>query len=256
MTSGWSRYVLEQYHFDFDVVFPPQLDRGDLRSQYDIIILPSGVIPNRRPQGNAGETGAEMWLDAESAQPQNQANLAEDRTIPFEYRRRIGSVSARTLAELQTFAEQGGTVFCIGSSATNVIQPMGLPVKDALVDEGGTPYPNTKFYIPGSLMRVDFNDVPLTRYLAPSVAMMFDESPSFRPTESRAQAIGTYTVDKPLLSGWAWGQELLKGSAAVVSVQVGRGKVILCGPELLFRGQSNQSYRLLFNAIDLSVGGD
>ena len=50
-------------------------------------------------------------------------------------------------------------------------------------------------------------------------------------------------------SGWAWGQSYLKGSAAVVDAPLGKGRVLLFGPEITFRAQSHGTFKFLFNGI-------
>jgi hypothetical protein len=80
------------------------------------------------------------------------------------------------------------------------------------------------------------------------VDVMFDSSPAFK-VSGNGMVIGSYTVDKPLRSGWAWGQQKLKGLAAFVEVPVGRGVVYLYGPEVNFRAQPSQTMKLMFNAI-------
>ena len=61
--------------------------------------------------------------------------------------------------------------------------------------------------------------------------------------------VGFFDTEKPLRSGWAWGQEILKDRAGVVDVPLGKGRVVLYGPEILFRAQSYGTFKLLFNAI-------
>ena len=56
----------------------------------------------------------------------------------------------------------------------------------------------------------------------------------------------------PLRSGWAWGQQHLRGTMAVLDAQVGRGHVLLFGPEITFRGQSHGTFKFLFNGIHLA----
>ena len=53
----------------------------------------------------------------------------------------------------------------------------------------------------------------------------------------------------PLRSGWAWGQHYLDGGVAVVDAPLGRGRVLLFGPEMNFREQSHGTFKFLFNAI-------
>src|SRR5688572_27773245 len=100
MTSGWTRWILEQFEFPFDVLYPPDLDSGRL-SAYDLLILPDGAIPAlrtaRAPSTDSGDTPA--------------APIAES-TIPEEYRVRRGAISeSTTLPRLRQFLESGGTIF-------------------------------------------------------------------------------------------------------------------------------------------------
>jgi hypothetical protein len=62
-------------------------------------------------------------------------------------------------------------------------------------------------------------------------------------------AVAWYDSASPLRSGWAWGQERLQNSAAVVEAIVGKGKLVLYGPEIVFRSQPHGTYKLLFNGI-------
>lgn len=257
MESGWTRWVLEQFAFDFDVVYPPDLDAGDLNSKYDAIIFPTGAIPGggggRGGGGAPGGESIEELSDFDAllqggGQAQGQS-LADDPTVPLKWRLRIGGITAKTITKLKEFVENGGHLLCIGSSALNISKSLNLGVESALVDDKGAPLPNTKFYIPGSILRMKLNQSPLTLGMEDHVDAMFDSSPSFKVTDPKADIVGLYDTDKPLRSGWAWGQEVLKGTASVVDVPLGKGRVVLYGPEILFRGQSYGTFKMLFNAI-------
>ena len=50
-------------------------------------------------------------------------------------------------------------------------------------------------------------------------------------------------------SGWAWGQQYLNNSVAIAEVPVGKGRVLLYGPEVTFRGQPHSTFKFLFNGI-------
>ena len=53
----------------------------------------------------------------------------------------------------------------------------------------------------------------------------------------------------PLRSGWAWGQQYLEGGVAVVDATVGKGRVLLFGPEITYRAQPHGTFKFLFNGI-------
>ncbi len=52
-----------------------------------------------------------------------------------------------------------------------------------------------------------------------------------------------------LRSGWAVGQEKLAGTIAVADVDVGKGKLLVMGPEVAQRAQSYGTFKFLFNAL-------
>src|SRR5687767_15375743 len=55
MPSGHTRWLLEQFEFPYEVVYPRGLDAGNLASRYDVILLPSGAVPER--DGQTGRRG-------------------------------------------------------------------------------------------------------------------------------------------------------------------------------------------------------
>ena len=90
-----------------------------------------------------------------------------------------------------------------------------------------------------------------------NVDVFFDESPAFRlgPGAEAAgvKKVAWYDSKTPLRSGWAWGQEVLDQGAAAVSAKVGKGHVLLFGPEILQRAQPHGTFKFLFNGIVYGV---
>ena len=84
-----------------------------------------------------------------------------------------------------------------------------------------------------------------------------DQSPAFNLANGAAKQVARsvlwFDSDKPLRSGWAWGQKYLKDTVTVASASVGPGKLYLMGSEVAFRGQSHGTFKLLFNALYLST---
>src|SRR5687767_11665871 len=128
MPSGWTRWILEQYEFPFEVVFPRALDDGNLSSKYDVIIFPSGVGPAPAGGGGRGSGGAGAGGGGgRGGSPQN---------IPAEYQAMLGSYTAATTApQIRKFLEAGGTVLAVGRSAMNLAQLMQLPVSSHLTEK-------------------------------------------------------------------------------------------------------------------------
>jgi hypothetical protein len=81
----------------------------------------------------------------------------------------------------------------------------------------------------------------------------FNNSPAFSLHPAAAaknvRAVAWFDTPTPLRSGWAWGQNYLDKTVAVIEARVGRGWVFLYGPEIIFRGQPHGTFKLLFNGI-------
>ncbi len=243
MPSGWTRWLLEQFEFPFEVVYPPQLDAGRLKRQYDVLIFPTGAIP--ATSGGPQERG--MY--------EEEGGLEQD--IPAEYRNRLGTVTSDvTVPQLRAFLEDGGTIITIGSSA-NLATHLDLPIGNHLVDDNGRPLQMQDYFIPGSLLeaRVD-NSRPVAYGMGDHAIVTFSRSPVFR-IEAGAEAQGVrrvawYDSATPLRSGWAWGQEHVQDGLAAVEADVGEGKLYIFGPEVLFRGQPYGTFKFVFNGICLA----
>jgi zinc carboxypeptidase len=242
MPSGWTRWLFEQYEFPFEVVYPQTLDAGNLNAKYDVLVFVDGAIPERDARPSAG--GFAGQPPAES--------------IPPEFRGWLGRITvAKTVPELRKFVENGGTVLTIGSS-TSFAQHVGLPIRNALVERVANgderPLPREKFYIPGSILeaRIDSSN-PLAYGMDDHAMVMWDESPAFR-LQPEAQLQGVRPVawfdnPTPLRSGWAWGQQYLDQAVAVLEAPVGKGRMVLFGPEVLWRAQPHGTFKMFFNGI-------
>jgi len=235
MPSGWTRFVLEEFGFDYDLVYPEQIE-GDL-SAYDVLILPDGAIP----------------MDDELDPRERRFGPAEPTDVPEEYQHMLGRTTvASTVPAVLDFARQGGTVIAVGTS-TNLAYHAELPLQDHLT-ENGEPLPSEQYYVPGSVLDVKLEHVsPVTHGLGERASVLFSRSPVFSLDQGAAaagvRAIGTFDRPDPLRSGWAWGQHYLEGGTTLVEADYGQGKMFLFGPKMTFRGQSHGTFPLVFNAM-------
>ncbi|MEW6323014.1 MAG: M14 metallopeptidase family protein [Acidobacteriota bacterium] len=245
MPSGWVRWILEQYEFDFRLVYPRELNAGNLRSAFDVLLFPDGGIPD--PNSREAQRAAAFG---------NRGPNPED--VPEPYRAWIGEVTTKeTIPQLRRFAEDGGALVAFGGSA-RLGEILGLPIGDHLVEmqaNGETRrLPSDKFYIPGSVLRVAVdNTSPIGFGFEREVDVMFDNSPVMHLPPSAARAgvrpVAWFDSKAPLRSGWAWGQHYLEGGVAAVEAPLGKGKVFLFGPEITFRSQPHGTFKFLFNSI-------
>jgi len=246
MSSGWIRWLMEQYEFPYELVFVKAIDAGNLHAKYDVLLIPDGAVREVGAGGPGGDETERVF---------GQQPKAED--IPPEWRDRLGRITPeKTIPQLKAFAEEGGTVVAIGGSAV-LGRLLGLPVGNHLVeivDGKERRIPSTKLYIPGSILQVAVdNTSPLAFGMGKQVDVFFNNSPVLR-LAPEASLVGVRPVawfdsPAPLRSGWAWGQAFLAGGVAALEASLGKGKVFLFGPEITFRGQPHGTFKFLFNSI-------
>lgn len=241
MASGWMRFIMEQYHYNATVIYPQDIDAGNLKSKYDVIIIVGGAIPSVQ----AGGFGS-----------RNFGPKAEE--IPEEYRNRLGRITAdKSIPQLKKFLEAGGNVVTIGSS-TSLAYHLNLPVRNAVVEivNGEEKrLPAEKYYVPGSVLNVAVDiRQPAVWGMEKEADVYFDNSPVFKLTgdaitTDKIKPLMWFESATPLRSGWAWGQAYLQDGVTAFEAQVGKGKLLAFGPEIAFRAQTHGTFKLIFNQL-------
>jgi hypothetical protein len=243
MPSGWTRWILEQFEFPFQVVYPQRLDAGNLKDQFDVLVFVDGAIPAGQGGAGGGQGGFGGGTPAD---------------LPEEFRATTGRVTIdKTVPQLKAFLEAGGRIVTIGGS-TSLARHLNLAVGNHLVErtpQGEVrPIPRDKFYVPASLLEVTVDNSTTSGLgMGTNAIVMFDESPVLElPPDAIRRGIrpvAWFATSTPLRSGWAWGQTYLTGGVAAAEATVGKGTLYLFGPEITFRSQPHGTYKFLFNAI-------
>jgi hypothetical protein len=247
MPSGWVQWILNQFEFPYEVVYAPLLDSGNLIGKFDVLIFPGGAIPGLavaggRGGGFRGMGGGQQNLDA----------------IPQEYRSQVGRITAeKTIPQLKKFLEDGGAILTLDTS-TSLAYHLGLPIANHLVEKTADgreiPLSSQKLYVPGSVLQVRVDTSNPLAYGAPELLdIFFDNSPVFDLLPEAAlkglKPVAWFEGKNPLRSGWVWGDAYLWRGIEIIEADFGKGKLILFGPEITFRGQPHGTFKLLFNGI-------
>lgn len=221
MDEGWTRWVLEQFGFQYSSLRNPEVPAGDLRGRFDAVIFPdqpSAIIANGYRPG----------------------------TMPEEF---TGGLDQRAAEALRRFAFEGGTLIFLNHSCQYAVERLGLKVNNVVAGVS-----SEQFYSPGSLLYVDLEGRHALAYGLPSrIAVWSEGSPAWDvPEGSPARVLARYPSAGILASGWLLGEKYLSGKAALVEHPLGGGRVILFGFRPQYRGQSWQAFKLLFNALAMS----
>lgn len=248
MVSGWTRLVLENFGFDYEVVYPQQILAGDLRDRFDVLLLPSGALPLPAALAIEGKAG-------------RAAPALDPATIPAEYHGKLGALEGEgAVAALRAFMEAGGDIVATGSSS-GLAQQLGLPVRSHLRATGADGKEKVlsqrEYYIPGSVLQVAVDTAQPLGWGVPSRLDVYfsdgrwDNAPVFDLAGSAAGIRPLLRFDSatPLRSGWAWGQEYLQGGILAAEADVGAGRLAFFGTDITFRAQTHASFKLLFNSL-------
>jgi len=223
--EGWTRWILEQFHFPFTVLHNPDVQAGHLRDQFDTIVF--------------AEMNARQIMEG-----------MRPGTVPGQYAGGIGDEGA---AELRNFVTAGGTLVALGNASAFAIEQFNLLVTNVLAGLG-----QNQFFCSGSLLRVEIPDPnnPLVAGLPPTPAVMFERNEVFDTRQGfRGKVLASYIKDRnPLVSGFLIGAPLIQGKAAALDANYGSGHVILLGFRPQWRGQSHGTYKFLFNALYFNPG--
>jgi hypothetical protein len=243
MPSGWTRLEFENFEIPYTVVYPQDIDAGNLKAKFDVLVLPSGAQIRGAGGGFGGRGGG------------RGGNTA---SIPQEYQHMLGQLTTeKSLPALKQFMNDGGVVVTVGT-ATSLGYDLGLPISNYLLvrapGKEDRPLTGEEYYIPGSILEVAMdNSQPVTAGMPSKVDVFFNNSPVFRLEPDAAskgvKPLAWFDTESPLRSGWAWGQNYLQGGTTMLQADVGKGKLYMFGPEITFRGQPHGTFKLLFNGI-------
>ncbi len=246
ISSGWTRWLLEQFEFPFEVVYPKRIDAGHLRKDFDVIVFVDGAIPAKKRRAKA------------AVAPYLSRQQPPASSVPQEYRNRLGRITAeKSIPQIEDFIKKGGTVLALGSSA-NLSAYLGLPVSNHIVNSKGEPLKKEEYFIPTSILRIRLNKrQQITWGMPEHVDCMFSNSPVFRLKPDAGKTgiipVGWFDSDRPLRSGWAWGQDRLYGGTTMLEAKIGEGDLFIFGPGIIQRAQSHGTFKLFFNGLYISA---
>jgi len=242
MDEGWIRWVLEQFEFPFKVIHNAEIKTGNLEKDFTHLILPNisaNVLLEGRKKGE----------------------------VPPEY---AGGIGAEGLTALNSFVKNGGVLIAMENSADFALKYLGLPIKNVIEPRRwgrNEPEPavsdsadRLKIYSPGSILRVQVDnsrpeafglgeEAAIFSYFSPAFELEKAESNSKMSRVEKVWNLAWYPAYDPLLSGILLNGDKLKNKSAVAVCQLGKGRVVLLGLDVIHRAQAHGSFKFLFSPI-------
>jgi hypothetical protein len=228
MDEGWTRWVLEQYEFNLTSIHNADIRAGKLRAKFDAIILAD-------------------------QDPRAIIDGFESNAIRPEYRGGIGDAGVDNLKQ---FIAAGGTLITMGNACDLAIEKLPIPVRN--LKKGLT---RDQHFAPGTILRLEVDTQnPLGYGAAADTYGFYINSPFFSIVEGfasqRTNVVARYPNTNVIASGWLKGEDLMAGRAAVVSIDMNPGKVVLFGLRPQHRAQTHATFPMLFNALYLAATGE
>jgi hypothetical protein len=163
-----------------------------------------------------------------------------------EYR---GGIGDQGLANLARFVAEGGTLVTFGAASDLAIDHLALPVRD---DKRWLE--RSEQFGPGTIVRLDVDvSDPVGYGMAAKTLGFYNNGPFFTIRSGlaaqNATVVARYPKDAIVASGWLRGEDQMGGRAAVVSIAMHPGHVVLFGVSPQHRAQTHATFSLLFNAL-------
>ncbi len=221
MDEGWTRWLLENFEFAYQNVSNPEINGGNLRQRWDVLVFPDQSAASIKDGYKEG-------------------------AMPQQY---VGGLGTAAAENLKNFVKAGGTLVFLNHSTEYALEAFALPAKNVVHG-----LPSRDFYSPGSLLNATLDThSPLALGVPSDIAIWSEGSPAWELRDgSDARVVVQYPKSNILASGWLLGAKFLEGRAALLDIPYGQGRVVLFGMRPQFRAQSYQGFKLFFNSLVLA----
>ncbi|MGD2085863.1 MAG: M14 family metallopeptidase [Candidatus Aminicenantes bacterium] len=226
MEEGWTRYVFDEFKINYETVHHKDVLKKDFLKKYDIVVFVG-----------AGKT------EIQSGKPPKKWERWYT-PLPPEYSGGIGEKGKKVLKE---FLKKGKTLIFMGDSCAYALEHFKLPVENIIKEA-------KKVRCPGSYLQVEVKESDLTYGMKPKAAIYYSKNPVFstflpRSITQKRRTPVTFGRRDLLLSGYLKGEKSLLRNSLVVDFFIDNGRVILIGPIVTYRAQSEGIYKIMFNAL-------
>jgi hypothetical protein len=236
---GWVRFALDKFEVPYDLIFKDQVKAGNLRSKYDLIVIPS-----------QGRDAKSLVYDIEpKSEPVDYKKSPEFKSLGQygEADDITGGMGLQGADELRKFADQGGVLVTLGVASY-------FPPEYGLTRQIDAQRPSGQFYAPGPIINADILQPAspiFYGYDTKQIAVRYGNGPLLRvPQDDKNEILMQYPGgDDNVLSGLMTGANQIKNRPAIVDVPTGKGRIVLFAGNPCYRWQNYGEFNLLFNTV-------
>jgi hypothetical protein len=248
---GWVRLAFDRFEVPFDLIYKDQAKQGNLRSTYDVIVMPHQTSGGKAIVYEAPKTSRPLAYK-KSDKFKSLGMYGETDDVR-------GGMGLEGAAEFQKFVEEGGVLLTLGVASY-------FPAEFGIARGVDAQKPGGNFYAPGPVVQTEI--VQPTHpifygYEGKTLPVRWADGPLLQvpdPDSPLAAFLGTGT-DKPMtlmkfpggdgsvLSGLMRGADQVRNRPAIVDAPSGKGRVVLYAINPIYRWQNFGEHNLLFNAL-------
>jgi len=250
---GWVRYAFDKFEVPFDLMYKEQIRRGDLKSKYDVIVMPNQAGTAKRLVFDIESRGAPIAYN-KSDQFKSLGMYGESDDI-------TGGMGLEGVTEIDKFVKAGGVLVTLGTSSF-------LPAEFGLTPNIDAARTSAQFYSPGAIIDAeilrpehpifygyDRRTIPVRYANGPLLTVQtganpfLDGPPAVPPPTPQSVLMRYPGGEDHVLSGLMRGAAEIRNRPAIVDQPSGKGRVVLFAGNPCYRWQNFGEFNMLFNTL-------
>jgi hypothetical protein len=241
MDAGWTRFIFDKYYIPYKIIRPGNFENTNFVQDFDVIVFP--------------DKNKSILMEGKWKSDDDKYFVSD---YPPEFTKGIGKEG---MIRLMNFIDKNGIIIAWGGSTELFTGVLNIKHSEDDIEEFQLPFQDISkelqkkgLYCPGSFLNVSLvENHPITFGLQKNIGVFSRGKPIFSTSipsfDMDRRVIGKYPEENILLSGYCENEEKIGNKTNIVWLKKGNSQLVLFGFSPQFRGQTNASFKLLFNSI-------
>jgi Zinc carboxypeptidase len=248
---GWVRYAFDKFEIPFDLIYKDRVRQGNLKSAYDVIVVPNQSSNGKRLVFDIESRGQPIAYK-KSEQFKNLGMYGESDDI-------TGGMGLEGVAEFDKFVKAGGVLVTLGTASY-------FPAEFGIAPNVDATRVTAQFYSPGAIVDAeilqpdnpifygyDKKTIPVRYANGPLLSVQTNQNPFDAPAgppPTPKNVLMRYPGgDDHVLSGLMRGANEIRNRPAIIDAPSGKGRVVLFAGNPCYRWQNFGEFNMLFNTV-------